>query len=88
VFDAAFSPDGKCVVTASFDNTARVWDAESGQLLATLAGHTGSVFEASFSPDGNFIVTASGDGMARIYIADRNDLLNWAKNHVPIESGK
>src|SRR5258705_829169 len=31
VWSAAFSPDGKRIVTASLDNTARLWDAESGK---------------------------------------------------------
>ena len=37
---AAFSPDGQRVVTASDDQTARVWDARTGQAVATLQGHT------------------------------------------------
>ena len=37
---AAFSPDGSRVVTASYDNTARLWDAMTGAALATLSGHT------------------------------------------------
>jgi WD40 repeat protein len=32
---AAFSGDGKPVVTASRDKTARIWDAESGKEIAT-----------------------------------------------------
>ena len=32
--------DGKRVVTASFDNTARIWDADSGKEIALLKGHT------------------------------------------------
>ena len=39
VCSAAFSPDGKRVVTASDDNTARLWDAETGREIATLKGH-------------------------------------------------
>ena len=36
---AAFSADGKRVVTASDDKTARIWDAESGKEIAVLKGH-------------------------------------------------
>ena len=37
--DAKFAPDGKTVATTSIDGTARLWDAASGKLLATLKGH-------------------------------------------------
>src|SRR5215472_6713559 len=40
---AAFSPDGRRVVTASDDRTARLWDAASGAEIAVLKGHTDSV---------------------------------------------
>ena len=60
VSSAAFSPDGKRIVTASDDNTARLWDAESGkQIGEPLTGHTDAVGSAAFSPDGKRIVTAS-----------------------------
>jgi WD40 repeat protein len=64
---AAFSPDGSRVVTASFDNTARLWDARTGAALATLSGHRAEVFSALFSPDGNRVVTASDDKTAGIW---------------------
>ena len=41
---AAFSPDGKRIVTASSDKTARVWDAETGKPIGEpLKGHEGGV---------------------------------------------
>ena len=40
------------MLTASEDNTARIWDAESGEELVTLSGHTGRVYSAVYSPDG------------------------------------
>jgi WD40 repeat protein len=67
VVSAVFSPDGQRIVTASDDQTARVWNATSGQLLATLQGHTKAVWTAAFSPDGQRIVTASGDETARVF---------------------
>jgi WD40 repeat protein len=69
VYVGAFSPDGKRILTASVDHTARVWDAVTGHLLATLTGHTGPVNAAAFSPDGKHLVTASDDGTARVWDA-------------------
>jgi WD40 repeat protein len=59
VLSAAFSPDGKKVVTASLDGTARVWITSSGQQTAVLRGHEHPVSFAAFSPDGKRVVTAS-----------------------------
>ncbi|MGD0480411.1 MAG: hypothetical protein ABSA42_09590 [Terracidiphilus sp.] len=87
VYSAAFSPDGKRVVTASWDKTARIWDVESGRLLATLSGHTNLVVDAEFSPDGRRIVTASADGTAKVYIANFGELLKRAKQELPVDSG-
>jgi WD40 repeat protein len=67
VQSAAFSPDGKRVVTASWDSTARLWDAESGKEIAVLKGHTAGVQSAAFSRDGKRVVTASSDNPARLW---------------------
>jgi WD40 repeat protein len=55
----AFSPDGLKVVSASLDNTMRVWCAATGDCEQTMEGHTSTVFSAAFSPDGLKVVSAS-----------------------------
>ncbi len=65
---AAFSPDGRRVVTASADRTARVWDLSGPRPAATvLEGHTNWVRAAAFSPDGRRVVTASAERTARVW---------------------
>src|SRR5262249_31585682 len=68
VYSAAFSPDGSRIVTASWDKTARIWDAATATEIAVLRGHEDVVYSAAFSPDGSRIVT-SGDKTARIWDA-------------------
>ena len=72
---AVYSPDGRSIVTASNDTTARVWNAASGQLLANLQGHNNAVLSAVFSPDGQRIVTASRDHTALVWNAASSRLL-------------
>ena len=66
---SAFSFDGTRIVTASADNTVRIWDAATAKEIAILRGHERAVNSAAFSPDGSRIVTASNDKTARIWDA-------------------
>jgi DNA-binding winged helix-turn-helix (wHTH) protein len=63
----AISNDGKFLITSSRDNTARIWDRESGQLIHILTGHEKAVECATFSPDGKYALTSSSDGTARVW---------------------
>jgi WD40 repeat protein len=78
---AVFSPDGSRVVTASWDDTARVWDAATGVSIAILSGHRGWVNSAAFSPDGGRIVTASWDKSARIWDAQTGFVVATLSGH-------
>ncbi|MCY2995481.1 MAG: hypothetical protein NTY19_47600 [Planctomycetota bacterium] len=69
VHDVTFSPDGRTLATASFDKTARLWDAATGQPRGEPLKHEQSVKAVTFSPDGHTLATASYDGTARLWDA-------------------
>ena len=53
VYRPSLSADGKLIITAGSDGTARVWETSSGRAVAVLDGYTDSVNSARFSSDGN-----------------------------------
>jgi WD40 repeat protein/serine/threonine protein kinase len=63
----AFSPDGRRIVTASKDHTARVWDVRTGAAVSPPLRHGHLVWKAAFSPDGRRVVTAGHDRTARVW---------------------
>ena len=74
VNDAVFSPDGLRILTASRDNTAKLWDAASGKLIASFA-HQDGIIHVAFSPDGGRILTASADNTAKLWDAASGKLI-------------
>jgi WD40 repeat protein len=56
ILSAAFSRDGRYIVSTASDQTVCLWEAASGKLLAPLEGFTSNVLFAQFSPDGKRLV--------------------------------
>ena len=69
-----FFPDGKAIVSASDDNTLKVWNADSGSLVRTLEGHTFRVTWADVSCDSSRILSASDDGTAKLWNANTGEI--------------
>ena len=77
MFGAAFSSDGKYVLTSGADGTARLWDVATGTEVRRFTGHTNMVRDVAFSPDGKYILTASHDTTARLWFTDYRNTLRY-----------
>ncbi|MFO1049757.1 MAG: WD40 repeat domain-containing protein [Geminicoccaceae bacterium] len=78
----SYSPDAKRILTTSCDNTARIWDFDTGNLLQVLTGHTATIYFGVFSPDGNRVITVSGDNTTRIWDATSGQELQILREHL------
>jgi WD40 repeat protein len=67
IVDAAFSPDGKLIVSTSNDGKARIWDSKTGTLVKLLEGHSDRISGVAYCPKGNYVATISDDDTARIW---------------------
>src|SRR6266545_562701 len=89
VWSVAVNRAGTQLATISQDGTAKVWDAVTGQVLATLPtnltenlGGTGVVFSA----DGKQLLTASGDNSAILWDIATSQALFTLKGHTALVS--
>ena len=67
---AAFSPEGGRVVTASWDGTARLWDAATGAELARIV--LDAAVTALAVQDG---CIAAGDALGRVHVFEAREFL-------------
>ena len=68
VWCVAHSPDGKHIVSGSYDGIIRMWDANTGTLVGKpLIGHAQPVASIAYSPDGQRIVSRSYGNTIRVW---------------------
>ncbi|MFJ5050394.1 hypothetical protein [Streptomyces sp. NPDC088719] len=65
-----FSPDSQTLAASGIDGIVRLWDVKTGQLRATLTGHTDDVRSLAFSPDGQTLTSGGHDGTVRLWNVD------------------
>jgi WD40 repeat protein len=60
VSSASFTPDGKYILSGSYDKSIRLWDRKTGKFIKMLARQNRGVASLSISPDGKMVLTGTG----------------------------
>ena len=78
---AAFSPDGKRVLSGGDDRTLRLWDAETAKEIQVFSGHEGGVKSVAFAPDGKRVLSGGTDATVRLWdVETGKDLRDFRKH--------
>ena len=75
VLGVLFTPDNGNLVSASMDNTVKVWQVPGWELLREFKGHSNSVNGIAISPDGKTLATGSSDQTVKLWSLEGGDLL-------------
>jgi WD40 repeat protein len=67
VIALARSPEGRSLASGSHDHTVRLWNPQTGEMIAVLKGHTNLVSIIVYSPDGRYIASGSDDHTVRVW---------------------
>jgi WD40 repeat protein len=85
VWAAAFSPDGKTILTGCFNGTAWLWDAATARPLGSPMRHQAILAAVAFGPEGKTALTGSTDGEVRVWPTaklpdDLERVANWVES--------
>jgi WD40 repeat protein len=81
VVAAAFSPDGRYVLSGGDDRTLRLWERATGKPVRAFAGHESYVKSVAFAPDGRSALSGSSDGTVRLWDAATGKELRVFRKH-------
>ena len=81
VYAIASSPDGKTLVSGSYDGQIMIWDVPSGELRQKLNAHADAVEALAITPDGRFLVSGSWDNRVKVWNLNTLEILHTFEGH-------
>jgi WD40 repeat protein/uncharacterized caspase-like protein len=79
-----YSPDGRQVVTGSYNGSLSIWNASTGRLLRRWKAHPAAIFLAHYSPDGTRLITKDLDNRAALWQSSTGALLTDLKSETAL----
>jgi len=77
----AFSPDGRYILSGSYDTTIKLWEFSTGREIRSFVGHTDAVTSVAFDPDGQHIISGSWYGSVKVWRIDTGQAINTFRPH-------
>jgi hypothetical protein len=77
----SWSPVGNKIASGSYDNTIKIWDGKSLELLKTLTGHSRPVQSVSWNHDGSQIASGSSDSTIQLWDSSTGKTLHTLEDH-------
>ena len=71
VFAVRFSPDGKQLASAAGDRLIKIFDAQSGETIRRLAGHSGHVLGLSWKADSQMLISSGSDNLLKLWDVEK-----------------
>jgi WD40 repeat protein len=88
VTSVSISTDERYALTGSDDETAKLWDLQTGRLIRTFSGHVQDVNVVAFAPGGEFAITGSSDRTAKLWhVASGREVREFDSNSPFISAG-
>ena len=81
ILAVAITPDGQRAVSASSDNTLKVWDLSSGEEAHTLSGHSKAILAVAITSDGQQAISASSDNTLKVWDLSSDEEAHTLSGH-------